>query len=513
MKIKQKLMLTFLPMVIIPLLIISSVSAYFLSSEIEEKIDRAFEKYEDTALLIASDTNLNEYIQNLTYEMEEEAQLALNNFKQTVSNIFRQSEAYDHVLLINTEGKGIFYMSKDEKEKTKELSEENEQIYQLVKELKRGTVKQYRKDNNLFLIGKAFNDSDELVSVTCLVLDHYKAVEIYRKRFYRTLWTMGAIMLLAIAVVVFLTIAFSRKMVQPISEANNILKDIAEGEGDLTRRLTVTTNDEIGEMGGWFNRFVQQIYDIIVEVRDVSAAIKSSATDISGKNSGLDTTTTEQTDSLADTVSTINEFLEAARENAENSGEANKILEDFNTNIQEKRVLVENVTGTMQEISSSSNKINNIVNVINDISFQTNLLALNAAVEAARAGEAGRGFAVVASEVRNLAQKTAESSKTIQSIVSTNVDSTNRGMNLVHETSDFFESIFQVVTDIVDRTQRITQGSARQLSGVESINQSINHIERLVTHIQAMVDELRNSETHLVANADKLQRLVDKFNL
>ena len=173
-------------------------------------------------------------------------------------------------------------------------------------------------------------------------------------------------------------------------------------------------------------------------------------------------------------------FTSIVKVNTDNSEEVRGKLENFNNEMQAKKDLMDNVTTTMQEIEASSKKIDNIIAVINDISFQTNLLALNAAVEAARAGEAGRGFAVVASEVRNLAQKTAESSKNIQEIVTQNVETTTKGTELVNETSDFFASIAAVLDEIALKMQEITNSSKEQLTGVEQINETVSQLEGVI---------------------------------
>jgi methyl-accepting chemotaxis protein len=205
--------------------------------------------------------------------------------------------------------------------------------------------------------------------------------------------------------------------------------------------------------------------------------------------------------------------MQNVKQNTESAEQVDAMLETFNSEMHDKKRLVENVTETMNEIFDSSKKIDNIVNVINDISFQTNLLALNAAVEAARAGEAGRGFAVVATEVRNLAQKTAESSKSIQEIVTNNVTATQKGMELVKETSDFFNEIIEILGELVNQITYIADRSKEQKTGIEQINEAIMQMDSVINRNASLVEELSASGKRMQTNSLQLQELVKRFKV
>ncbi len=221
--------------------------------------------------------------------------------------------------------------------------------------------------------------------------------------------------------------------------------------------------------------------------------------------------TGSQASAITETSSTLEEFTASIQQNTQHSIEADTLLTDFNRNVQEKNELIKDVTTTMSAISDSSKQIDNIIKVINDISFQTNLLALNAAVEAARAGEAGRGFAVVASEVRNLAQKTAESSKTIQEIVENNVLATQKGTQLVNSTSQFFQSIVDSIQDTVTKVNQITNASREQSTGIEQINTSISYMDETGSMNADLVSQLATMSKDVKRNAVELQELVERF--
>ncbi len=502
-------MATFFPLVVVPLILLQIVAGYFLSQEIDSKIRGSFEKFEGITRLLAKDSGLINYISNLSYDMKEEANVALDEFKITVNNYFKQSRVYQHLYFFNAQNKNLFSLSNKDAEKIKDPK----LFLEKGKGLKKDQMVHLEQEHTITIMTVSLSESDEITGMVCLVLDSDLMIGAFKRRLRSIFFTMGGITLVTFILVVILTFVTASRLTRPISATNRMLEDMAKGQGDLTQRLTAQSSDELGHMAESFNRFVEQISNIIKEVMDVAAVITQCANDISQKSMELYSSTNEQNQSILETQDTLEKFSAIVNENSENSGEANSILESFNTEIQGKRDLVNNVTLTMSEITDSGKKIDNIISVINDISFQTNLLALNAAVEAARAGEAGRGFAVVASEVRNLAQKTAESSKTIQDIVSQNVETTNKGMKLVNETSTFFSSILQVVSDIVDRTSMISKSSALQGERVEQFNQSINNIDQSVNNIIQLVEKLSQSEQNLKENSSKLKGLVDKFKI
>jgi methyl-accepting chemotaxis protein len=219
--------------------------------------------------------------------------------------------------------------------------------------------------------------------------------------------------------------------------------------------------------------------------------------DVTENSNDLASRTNQQAASVAETATTLEEFTQVTRQNHQNAEETNEVLQNFSGEISKKKELIDNVINTMAEINDSGREIDKIVGVISDISFQTNLLALNAAVEAARAGEAGRGFAVVAAEVRNLAQKTANASKNIQEIVAGNVETTDKGLQLVNQTTGFFNEIISFIEDTARRIKDIVNASKEQAIGIEQISQTVSELENATSQNIQISNQLAESSSKL----------------
>jgi len=308
--------------------------------------------------------------------------------------------------------------------------------------------------------------------------------------------------------VALVSLVVVHRLIKPLLRTNQLMEELSSGEGDLTVRLDVSTKDEIGRLSVSFNNFMEKLQEIIARVKEASDSIYHATEEVSSGSEDLSSRTNEQAASITQTSTTLEKFTVIVRQNSQNSAEVRSTLDSFHGEIKANQGLMHNVTTTMSEINDSSKKIDNIINVINDISFQTNLLALNAAVEAARAGEAGRGFAVVAAEVRNLAQKTAESSKTIQEIVTKNVESTKKGMDLVTRTSTFFQSILTVMEKIIVKVNEIADGSRDQATGIDQINGAISQLENVINQNAALVEELSATSRSMKTHAMEMQELV-----
>ncbi len=305
--------------------------------------------------------------------------------------------------------------------------------------------------------------------------------------------------------------AAGKSIANPIKKIKDV--SIALGEGDLTKQVDFQSHDELGELSFSFNQSIIQLTELVQTVLNNSGEMRNTADELALGSSELASRANQEAATLTEISTTIEEFSAVLKQTSLNAVDLNQSMDNFKNMIQSNRELVSEVSSTMQQINDSSKQIDAIVNVINDISFQTNLLALNAAVEAARAGEAGRGFAVVASEVRNLAQKTAESSKTIREIINHNVQSTHQGMELVNKTTNSYKEIISVMQKLVHKIDGITDASNEQSTSIEQINVHISQFTDVINQNASLGEELAASAENLKHNVVGLLKEVNQFKI
>nr|WP_298055650.1 methyl-accepting chemotaxis protein [uncultured Halomonas sp.] len=314
-------------------------------------------------------------------------------------------------------------------------------------------------------------------------------------------------------VVAIITIGFARRTLGPIKRTSAAMRDIAQGRGDLTRRLAVESNDEIGDLAVQFNAFVARMQETLQDVRRSTLSVHQAAGEISQSSEELATRTEQGAANLQQTSASMEEITSTVNHSAENAQQANKLVQSTAEVAREGETAMGQVETTMRDINDSASRISDIINISDAIAFQTNILALNASVEAARAGEHGRGFAVVAQEVRILASRSSDASKEIRALIDASVQHTNSGATLVRNAGETMREIVSSVAKVTDVIGEITAGAKEQSSGIGQINTAVAEMDTMTQQNAAMVQESTTAAASMRRHAEHLNELINSFVL
>src|SRR5450830_545549 len=319
----------------------------------------------------------------------------------------------------------------------------------------------------------------------------------------------GAIFLLLVGAV--LVIVIKQVVTRPLARAREAADKLAGG--DLTARLHVNQQDEIGQLMLAVNGISDGLAHVVADVRQGTEQITTASTEIASGNLDLSSRTEQQAGSLEEIASAMEELTSTVKQNADNAQQANQLAQSASEVASQGGAVVGQVIDTMGSINDSSKKIVDIISVIDGIAFQTNILALNAAVEAARAGEQGRGFAVVASEVRSLAQRSAAAAKEIKILIDDSVDKVEAGSKLVEQAGATMTEVVASVKRVTDIVGEISSASQEQRDGIEQVNHAITQMEQTTQQNAALVEEAAAAAQSLQDQAHKLTASVSTFKL
>ncbi|WP_316999266.1 methyl-accepting chemotaxis protein [Vibrio cholerae] len=349
------------------------------------------------------------------------------------------------------------------------------------------------------------------------------------------------LIIIALLVLLLLGWILVNQILSPIQRLQERVTDISEGNGDLTLRVNITTQDEFGELGKSFDKFIEKIQNLIADITQSTNLAKTAAVDLSATFKVTAEAVNKQTFEVntisnATTAMTAisSQVISGAREISQSVLNIDKNAQSTLSNVrqaaQSVNELVAEVTQGTETINSLKNHVTSIEPVladINGIAEQTNLLALNAAIEAARAGEQGRGFAVVADEVRSLATRTQGSTNTIQQSITQLRSSADESVRVINNsmlkgtqtteiTSQAEESLHQVAIEISRLTQMNQQTSdaiTHQEQSVTSIASSLSHLQALCQSAQEKIQQSEHTISALKLKQDDLALKMSKFKI
>jgi len=342
------------------------------------------------------------------------------------------------------------------------------------------------------------------------------------------------ISLVGLAAMLLAGIIIILSIVKPVNSTVNMLKDIAEGEGDLTRRLEIKSRDEIGELAHWFNLFIDKVQTIITDVASQVNLLKNSAANLSELSTGMSSgaeqvldkasyvasaaeemssntgtianTTNQATDNVNVTATSVQEMTSVINEIADNTAKARAITSESvsQTNSANQQV---------NELGRAAQKIGEVIETITSISSQVNLLALNATIEAARAGEAGKGFAVVANEIKELAQQTADAAGEIQERVE-GIQNTTKGTVTeietvtvkVNEVNEIVSMIAAAIEEQSVTTREIADNIVEVSANLNEVNDNISQSSTVASDIAREIAEVTTSTGELTDNSAQVNQ-------
>jgi methyl-accepting chemotaxis protein len=356
---------------------------------------------------------------------------------------------------------------------------------------------------------------------------------------------IGILIIIVLAVGMWLTTDIL--ITRPIAKVAAGLKDIAQGEGDLTVRLIVASDDEVGELSKWFNIFMEKLQGIIKDIGGNAETLTVSSADLSGL-SGKMSEGADHMSSKSNTVAT------AAEEMSTNISSIAAAMEEASTNMSLVATAAEQMTATINEIARNSEnarsitgsavakagdathkidelgkgaqEIGKVTETITEISEQTNLLALNATIEAARAGDAGKGFAVVANEIKELARQTAEATQDIKDRINKIQSSTSGAVKQVEGISKVINDVNEIVSTIATAveeqsvtTKEIAGNVSQASGGIQEVSENIAQLSSVageiagdISDVNQSTNDMSNSSSHVDMRSQELSRLAVQLN-
>ncbi|WP_286234227.1 methyl-accepting chemotaxis protein [Thalassotalea sediminis] len=368
-----------------------------------------------------------------------------------------------------------------------------------------------------------------------IYIDHINTI------FIQNLSVAAVIFLIIASITITMTILIGKSISQPASAASALMKNISQGDGDLTQELDAKGNDEISGFSHFFNSFIGKIRLSLQDVASSSNSVRSSAdmvAEFSEQNANFTQLQNDNTTQVATAMEQMTTNIKEVSNNALSAEQAanqartttqqgKTVVSSTIDNIQSLSAKIDLVNDTVGQLATDSQSIGSVLDVIRGIAEQTNLLALNAAIEAARAGEQGRGFAVVADEVRTLASRTGQSTDEIQAMIEQLQSGANHAVSAVQESQATSEmtveqarqadtslsEINELMEVISDMNTQIARATEQQSDAADEVNLRISELAQMADESVKMTEQLNQSSIGLKTNSDQLTEIVSRFKL
>ena len=360
-------------------------------------------------------------------------------------------------------------------------------------------------------------------------------------RVHSLMFSIAIIACVLVGIIGVLALLLVKRSLRPLTLIRAHLDEIAAGEGDLTRRLPVVSRDELGQLAGSFNAFIDQIHSLVSQIVAMSEQLNGSVSHVAEQSRHIDRAMDKQRQETDQVAAAINEMSSAAQEvsaSAQNAADAavetdrqsrhaRQIVNGSMTRIQALTVELDESGISMKSLQSDVTSIVTVLDVIRSIAEQTNLLALNAAIEAARAGAAGRGFAVVADEVRALASRTQRSTQEIQAMVERLKGTTDGVVSAMHQSTkaaqganaqadqagEFLGNTVELIATINAMNAQIASAAEEQTSVAEEINRGVHQIARAIDSVANQTKSGVKTVDELYMIGNRLQSLLGQFKI